>query len=170
MAEALLRHRLAQLGIVADIHSAGLLDAGVPASPPAVDVLGERGIDLSSHRSRRMARELIDRADLVLCMERRHVREAVLLDPSAFARIFTLKELVRRGEAMGPRGPEESLQEWLARANLGRRVADHLGASADDDVDDPIGRSREFYARTMAELESLISRLVGLLFAWVAAA
>ena len=169
MAEGILRRRLDELGVDANVHSAGLLDLGREASAPAVEVMGERGVDLSSHRSRQMARRLISDADLVICMERVHVREAVLLDPSAFPRIFTLKELVRRGAATGPRGPEEPLATWLARAHDGRRAADHLGSSLDDDVEDPIGRSRDFYVRTANELEDLLDRLVGLLFAPVRA-
>ena len=169
MAEGILRHRLEELGVDATVHSAGLLDLGREASGPAVEVMGERGVDLSSHRSRQMARELIIDADLVICMERVHVREAVLLDPPSFPKIFTLKELVRRGAMTGPRGPEESLAAWLARAHHGRRAADHLGSSNDDDVEDPIGRSRDFYVRTANELEDLLDRLVGLLFAPVRA-
>ena len=169
MGEGILRQRLTDLGVDATVHSAGLLDLRREAAAPAVDVMGERGVDLSSHRSRQMARELISNADLVVCMERQHVREAVLLEPSAFPKIFTLKELVRRGAAAGPRRSEEPLHAWLARANEGRRVADHLGSSLDDDVEDPIGRQREFYVRTANELEDLIDRLVGLLFSPVRA-
>ena len=169
MAEGILRQRLERLDVEATVHSAGLLDLGREASAPAVDVMGERGVDLSAHQSRPMAREQIERADLVICMERMHVREAVLLDPDAYPKVFTLKELVRRGTVVGPRQPDESLAEWLARAHEGRRAAHHLGAAAEDDVKDPIGRPRDVYVRTANELEELIDRLVGLLVAPVTA-
>ena len=70
-------------------------------------------------------------------MERRHVREVVVLDQRAWSRAFTLKELVRRASEVGPRASEESLAEWLQRVNAGRRPADLLGQSRDDDVADP---------------------------------
>ena len=59
-------------------------------------VLAGRGLDISSHRSRTMSRQLLAEADLVVGMAREHVREAVLAVPDLWARAFTLKELVRR--------------------------------------------------------------------------
>ena len=164
MAESLLRRYLEECGIEATVHSAGLVTEDQPASPHAVDVLKDRGLDLSAHRSRRLVADLLQRADLVLAMERAHLREAVLLDPGAFPKIFTLKELVRRGETLGAREEGEPLGLWLQRLHAGRRPADHLGASTGDDVADPIGRSRSHYGRTAAELDDLISRAVELVF------
>ena len=47
MAEALLRARRPML----EVQSAGRLPGGVPASPTAVQVVAERGLDLSKHVS-----------------------------------------------------------------------------------------------------------------------
>jgi protein-tyrosine-phosphatase len=168
MAEALLRHRLGERGVDAHVHSAGLRLVGEPASANGVDVMAERGIDLSAHRSRIVDRQLLEHADLVLAMAREHLREGVLAAPDTWGRAFTLKELVRRGEIIGPRAPGESLEAWLARAHSGRNRTELLGASADDDVDDPIGMSRSAYEQTADELTDLVDRLVGL--AWPAAA
>jgi protein-tyrosine phosphatase len=163
MAEALLRRRLADAGIDANVHSAGLLEGGVPASAHAVTVVRYRGLDLSEHRSRAMAPELLAEADLIICMARMHVREAALLDRSSFARTFTLKELVRRGEEIGPRPAGEPFATWLARAGADRRPTDLLGQSLDDDVADPIGGPLEGYEQTAAELDDLIARLIALI-------
>ncbi|HET9442384.1 MAG TPA: hypothetical protein VFO65_03615, partial [Acidimicrobiales bacterium] len=76
----------------------------------------------------------------------------------------TLKELVRRGEAVGARSAGQPLAEWLAKAHAGRAKPDLLGESPDDDVDDPIGGPRWRYERTAGELEALVDRLVALLF------
>jgi hypothetical protein len=84
----------------------------------------------------------LQRADLVLGMERAHVRHAVLLEPEAWPRTFTLKELVRRGEELGSRPPVESPGAWLARAHEGRDRPDMLGDSLLDDVADPYGGLR----------------------------
>jgi protein-tyrosine-phosphatase len=164
MAEALLRDRLARRGVPAAVHSAGLLDAGVPASAYGVAVLRARGIDLSGHRSTTMSVDLLDAADLVLGMARLHLREAVVLRPEIFRKSFTLKELVRRGEDIGSRSPGQSLEEWLLKAHAGRAHTDLLGDADADDIFDPIGSSRSVYEKTAAELEDLIDRLVALAF------
>jgi protein-tyrosine phosphatase len=165
MAEALLRHRLAGMGVEATVGSAGLLRPDQPASGHGVDILRERGLDMTAHRSRTMSRELLRSSDLIVAMAREHVREAVVLDPALWPRTFTLKELVRRGEAIGSRRPGEPLADWLARARLGRRIADLTGASPADDVADPYGGPRPAYERMAAELDDLLDRLVDLVFA-----
>jgi protein-tyrosine-phosphatase len=168
MAEALLRHRFGERGVDAHVHSAGLRLVGEPASANGVDVLAERGIDLSAHRSRIFDRELLEQPDLILGMAREHLREAILAVPDIWSHAFTLKELVRRGERIGPRAPGESLDAWLARAHAGRVRGDLLGSSEEDDVADPIGSARANYARTADQLSDLIDRLVYV--AWPAAA
>ena len=164
MAEGLLRHRLAAIGVDARVHSAGLLFDGRKASVDAVAVMADHGIDISGHRSRKLAAALVADADLVLGLTREHVREVALLTPDALTKTFTVKELVRRGEAVGPRRAGEHLATWLARARHGRRRTDILGASDDDDVADPIGRSRTFYEGTLKEVDDLVDRLVALAF------
>lgn len=165
MAEALLRHRLHGLGIEAQVASAGLLRAGQPASEHGVDILRARGLDLTTHRSQPMTRELLSSADLVLAMEREHVREAVVLNPALWPRTFTLKELVRRGEAAGPRRADVPLEAWLASVGQGRRVSELTGSSPADDVEDPYGGPRSAYERLLVELDNLLDRLVAVMFA-----
>lgn len=165
MAEALLRHRLAGLGIDARVSSAGLLRPGQPASRHGVDLLAGRGLDMTAHRSQTMTGDLLRAHDLILGMAREHVREAVVLDPTLWPRTFTLKEIVRRGEAVGPRRPDEPLAGWLARAGEGRRIAELTGASPADDVADPYGSPRPAYDRMASELDDLLDRLVDLVFA-----
>ncbi len=163
MAEALLRHRAAQEDIDLDVSSAGILFDGRPATEEAIETLAGMGIDLSTHRSRIIDAEMVRAADLVIGMERLHAREAIVLAPDSLGHTFTLKELVRRGESVGPRG-REPVEEWMAMTCRGRNSLDLLGESADDDVADPFRRSARVYAATAAELEDLVSRLVGLLW------
>ena len=159
MAEALLRRRLGDVGEVVTVHSAGLLDDGIPASAEGVETMTRFGLDTSGHRSQRMNAEMLDAADLVVCMAREHLREAVLAAPGSWPRAFTLKELVRRAEQVGARAPGQPFDEWLEKVHAGRMRSDLLGSSADDDVADPIGRPVAVYERTAAELDDLISRL-----------
>lgn len=183
MGEAILRHRLARAGVEAHVHSAGLMAGGVPASAGSVRAMTKRGFDLDAHRSQPLTPDLVAGADLVIGMAREHLREAVVRDPSAMERTFTLRELVRRASAAGPRrvmaptgdrpparasvGPAEGLEPfsaWLARIGAGRRAADLLGDDADDDVADPMGLSRRTYERTAEQIEGLVATFVGLAF------
>jgi protein-tyrosine phosphatase len=163
MAEGLLRRSLARAGVVAMVHSAGLLPGGVGATPDAVATVGDRGIDISGHVSRTIDDDMVRDADLVVGMARLHVREACAAHRAPLNRTFTLKELVRRGEEIAPRKEGEPLAAWLARAGAGRRPGDLLGEAAADDVADPVGRSRAVYEDTADELEDLLDRLAVLL-------
>lgn len=165
MVEALLRRRLADLGVDARVSSAGRLWDGSPATPEGVAALGALGIDASRHRARILGAAMCRSADLVLAMAREHVRHAVSVDPDVWPRAFTLKELVRRGEAVGARSAGQDLDEWLAKVHAGRRPGDLLGASAADDVADPYGAPAAVYRRTAAELDDLTARLVDLAWA-----
>jgi protein-tyrosine phosphatase len=164
MAQAILQHRLGEYEITATVGSAGLREAGHPALESVVRTLADRGLEATAHRSRRLDVDLVREVDLVLALERAHVREVVVLEPQAWARTFTIKELVRRGAATGPRARDESFSGWLARIHAGRRRADLLGASPDDDVRDPTGGSPDDYEATADELDALLSRFVNL--AW----
>lgn len=156
MAAALLARRLPG----AEVASAGSTEAGHPASGGSVRALAARGLDLSGHVSQAVTPELVAGADLVLCMARRHLRDIVVADPSAFPRTFTLRELVRRGEAVGP---ATDLASWLALVGAGRRASDLLGDDPNDDVADPIGQPDAAYERTAAQLDDLVERLGRLL-------
>lgn len=164
MAQVLLQHHLDARRVEGRVHSAGELRGGVPASAGSVRAMEARGLDLDDHRSRRMTPDLLAGADLVVGMARRHVREAVLTLPEAWPRIFTLKELVRRAEGVGPRAEGQPLAAWLARLEEGRRPADLMGDAAADDIADPIGSPDQAYERTATELASLVDRLVDLAF------
>jgi protein-tyrosine phosphatase len=163
MAEALLRHRVEQEHLDVTVSSAGILFDGRPATDEAVETMANMGIDLSGHRSRILDADMVKAADLIVAMERLHAREAMVLVPDVFHHTFTLKELIRRGESVGPRGTE-SVQDWMALTSLGRRPLDLLGESEQDDVADPYRRSARVYAATAAELDDLVARLTRLMW------
>lgn len=100
MAEVLMRRRLAEkLGCEAEeledrgvmVFSAGIAAmAGGKASPEAVSVMTERGLDLSSHESQPLGERLVRFADVIVTMTRGH-REAILAQwPEAEARTQVL--------------------------------------------------------------------------------
>jgi protein-tyrosine-phosphatase len=157
---------LAARGVAAVVVTAGFGTEGQPATRDTQAVAAARGLDLDGHRSRGFDADLAG-ADLVLAMERLHVRDLVVTEPALWARSFTLKEAVRRAEEVGPRGADEPFAAWLARLHQGRRSQDLMGTSRDDDVADPVGGPLVEHEETAAELDDLVSRFVDL--AWPAA-
>jgi protein-tyrosine phosphatase len=122
--------------------------------------MGDRGLDLGGHVSRVMTAEMLDGADLVVGMERRHVREAAVLAPGAWPRAFTLRELARNTEIAGPRPAEVPVADWLAGIVAERTIAAHLGVSPEDDVADPIGRPLRAYRKCADALDGLVATVV----------
>jgi protein-tyrosine phosphatase len=164
MAEVLLAEALARRGVAAHVTSAGLLEDGRPVSEHSVTCMADRGLDLTGHTSRLMTPELLAHADLVIGMERRHVREAAVLDRDSWPRAFTLRELARRAGEAGPRPADVALADWLAQLSADRSPSAHLGAAKGDDVADPIGRSLRTYRRCATDLEQLVTTVVDLLW------
>ena len=164
MAEALLGTRIAERQLPILVVSAGLLEGGRERPPQVAAVVAKRGIALPDQLSRQLLQGDVQRADLVLGMERGHVRHTVLVEPEAWSRTFTLKELVRRGTELGPRPPVELPGAWLARAHEGRQRRDLLGDSPIDDVADPYGGPSSAYEAAVTEIEDLVDHLVCLLW------
>lgn len=164
MAAGLFRQRLTERGVPARVMSAGLLFDDREASRNGVSAMARRGIDIADHRSQKLSPGLVGGADLIVGMERQHVREVAVTDPDAFARTFTLPELARRARDLGPRRPDEDPAEWVRRAGVGRRTSDMLGADPADEVADPYGLSPRRYEATAVELEDLVTTVVDSLF------
>jgi protein-tyrosine phosphatase len=158
LAAALLRQRRPWLLVA----SAGVREFAGPAMPSTVRAAEPLGVDLSDHRSRPVDDELIARSGLVIGMTRGHVREIVVRDPSAFARTFTFRELVRRAEAAGRRPVGTPFPEWLALVGAGRSPRDMLGSDDADDIADPGGHSQEVHDAIAGVLVDLVDRLVTL--------
>ncbi len=159
----LLRIRLEAQGVRARVHSAGLHIRERTMNDDLVRALRDRGIDLSGHRSHGLARDDVQRADLILTMEHHQVGDVALLDPTAWSRTFTFKEIVRRSATAGQRAPDEPLDRWLARVGARRTRLELVGAWRDD-IADPAGGSLFEVERTVDELDDLTARLVDL--AW----
>ena len=105
MAEALLRHHLDAAGTPdLPVSSAGTLgwnSAG--ATEHTITALAERGVWLDGHISRRMNKDLISAASLVLAMTNDHADAVRNHHAGAAPRTFVLGQLVRLGQKHGPR-------------------------------------------------------------------
>ncbi len=150
------------------MSSAGIAATGGLADRPVPDevleVMAPYGIDLRGHRSRALTQPLVERADLVIGMGRRHVQEAVLLDPPSWPQSFMLKELVRRGLQLGPRRSDQGLRSWIDAAHGDRTRQGLVQRASADEVDDPYGRSLAEYRATATELAELTGQLALLLW------
>jgi protein-tyrosine phosphatase len=168
MAAALFAAQIHDLTDSVQVSSAGLLtmgDAGPGKVPDEVlDVMAPYGIDLEGHQSRGMTEPMLVGADLVIGMGRRHVQEAVLLDPPCWPKAFMLKELVRRGGLIGPRRPDQGIRSWIDAVHGDRTRASLVHRTAVDDVADPYGGTLAQYEATAAELAQLTAQLTGLLW------
>jgi len=83
------RERLAAKGHT--IISAGIAAGnGVPASRGAVEALADWGIELRNHKSRPLTPQLVQRADLILCMTRSHLETVLDYHPEASDKVRLL--------------------------------------------------------------------------------
>lgn len=93
MAEALMRKYAQEKGLDVKVKSAGIYAFdGQDASKEAVHVMKEEGIDISSHRSNLLYRNLVEDADLILTMSKSHKEQLLSRYDFLTGKIFTLKE------------------------------------------------------------------------------
>lgn len=97
MAEALLRKMLIEdLGEKAatiQVVSAGTgAIAGEIASPNAIEVMKDEGINLREHRAKRVSPDMVNAADLVLTMTIDQKKAVLEMMPNAKNKVFTLAE------------------------------------------------------------------------------
>ena len=166
MAGALARRRLVERGCPAAIATAGFMDEGQPAPPEVLSAMAAVGIDLSGHLSRLIDPRLLESAELIMTMTRQQLVDAVGMAPGVWERAFTLRDLVRRGEAVGARqlrnAALQDLASWVRLVSAGRTRAGVLRLPLEDDIADPMGRRQRSFERTRDDLDDLVERLVDL--------
>jgi low molecular weight protein-tyrosine phosphatase len=162
MGEALLREHLGRRGVDADVHSAGTMHWGGPATDHTVEVLHELGIDARAHRSRALSKRLVKHADLVLAMTRNHMWAVTNHDPTAEDRTFMVGEIVRLGQRVGPRRDGEPVRDWVERVAAARPPGAVMGL-ATDEIADPVNEPVEVYRATAARLDAQLAALAALL-------
>jgi LCP family protein required for cell wall assembly len=114
--------------------------------------------------ARRLEPEMVEVADLVLTTSRAERAEVVRLVPGAVRRTFTLRELARVAEHLGPTSlPDGDVAERLAA--LVASAAPHRGPTApadltDDDVRDPAGRDERTHAASLQQVGEAVDAIV----------
>lgn len=75
------------------VESAGLgALVGHPADEFAIELMRERGIDITSHRARQLHPDMVSAADLILVMEHGHKKAIDGMDPAARGKVQRLGE------------------------------------------------------------------------------
>ncbi|WP_027211256.1 arsenate reductase/protein-tyrosine-phosphatase family protein [Burkholderia sp. WSM2232] len=107
-AEMLFKARQAAASSIA-FHSAGIRAMnGQRMDPLMRRLLAERGVASGPHHSRRLDRQLVRSADLVLVSERAQVSEVEALDPASRGKVFPLGKWEDVCDVADPHGGEES--------------------------------------------------------------
>lgn len=129
MAAAMLRQR----GLDLDIQSAGLAAMeGFPVDPAAERTLLAHGISASDHMARQINSAILDSAELVLAMEKRHVAALLALSPALRGRVFLLSRWSGGSDIADPYGRSKekfdlaytlmdaAIDEWKSRLTVPR--------------------------------------------------
>lgn len=166
MAEAFLRDRLGYRGV--GLVSRGFVRAGSQSPTDTVEAMDLYRFDLRDHRSAVVTADEMGVADLILGMEFDHARRLAAMAPDRMHAVYTLPELVLRGEE-GPPRPDESLDVWLTRLHESRPRHPHMGARREYEVDDPFGRPARAHRQAAATIADLSDRLAALIVGQVSA-
>jgi protein-tyrosine-phosphatase len=114
-----------------EVNSAGTLKLPTSvASINAVDIAAEHKVDIENHLSRPVSKTIVDRANLILCMAENHYDYFIKHYPADKDKIHLLKGYYNSGNFTGL------------------------------SIDDPIGKSEEFYRRIYHEIEQEIDRIL----------
>ena len=94
MAEGLFRQAFVEVNnFDSRIRSAGLgALVGHPPDPKAIQLMMEKGIDISDHRARQLNQEMIRKSDLILVMELDQKNRIEEIEPTARGKVFRLGE------------------------------------------------------------------------------
>jgi protein-tyrosine phosphatase len=127
------RHRAARSGLShVVVDSASTLGLqGVPASPEAIRVMNDLGVDLERHRSKALEAADLRSSDLVIVMTRDHLEFLAERFPEGSDRRLLLRAF-EKGPEPDPDAPDlddpmgEPIETYRRQAQAIRRCVDHL--------------------------------------------
>ncbi|PVE76987.1 hypothetical protein DC432_05115 [Microbacterium testaceum] len=133
---------------------------GASATGEVLEVARTYGMDLSTHRARRLTDGILQPGDTVLCAERAHRRVVLDLRPDLVSSVFTVREFARRAEAVCARG---EATDWpsMVRAAGRQRLATPGEGGGEDDIVDPIGGSRSVWRDFERQATLAVSSILG---------
>jgi protein-tyrosine-phosphatase len=117
--------------------------AGSAPTPEAAKVAADLGADISSHRSRPLTADEVEKADVVIAMTSVHLKEIADVAPGARDKVFLMKEL-REIQ------PRPALGGGVRALRTGQRPSWRRAL----DLDDPIGLPLGAYQRCADEIHA----------------
>ncbi len=166
VAESLLKELLGHDGDI-EIHSRGVAGGTGETPAPMALALESAGLQLSGDLGQPLVRAEARDADLLLFMERRLLRDAVVTDPTLWPKSFTLREFARRGIVNPPQRDMESFEQWRTLLHSTRNREELLGTDTLDDVADPgLNGDQEQFAQMITELRVDVAKVAPLLTGW----
>ncbi len=112
VADVLMRDLIAQRGLTAQVQvdsaGTGSWHQGEPADPRGLALLTQAGLDGSQHRARRIEAHWLEQRDLIIALDRSHLRDLQRLAHQAEAStpIYLLRSFERAVEQSQPPSPE----------------------------------------------------------------
>jgi len=142
MAEGLLKKYLSEKNISdIKVQSCGIVAfSGMTPTKETIKVMQKEGVDVSSHKSSALNKDLINNSSLILTMESIHKNEVLRLTPEAKDKVYLLKEFVR-GQDVGQDKSENEKNNFS--------------------IPDPIGKPLEVYERIFSDIKDAVAKLVG---------
>ncbi len=171
MGELLMRAGLqARLGAGSSdfvVESAGTWGhTGSPMEPFALSTLDGLGIDGASFAARELVAEHVAAADLVLAATREHRAAAVVLQPRAAKRTFTLREFDRLLSVVDPAtlpSARVARAQALVAAAASQRGLIRPDTPRDDDITDPYQGPESGFRTCAALIHATLQRPLDLL-------
>jgi UDP-perosamine 4-acetyltransferase len=160
LVEVLLRKRLDEIGVTAEVVSAGLAaPIGSPVDGKLLRVARELGVgdEIEAHRSTQITPAHLAAADLVLAMTREHLDELARFG-AVSERSTTLRTAAWRSRVMGRR--QIRFDEWVARLTAELPESARTNGASAEDIADPIGGRLRQYRAMGAEVNELVGTLV----------
>jgi protein-tyrosine phosphatase len=170
LAEGLLRIRVHQEGLAAEVRSAGVSAVtGGPISRNSASLLQEAGFK-EPISSLAIQESEVNWADLILTMTMGHKRTVIQRFPAAIEKTFTLKEyalddahILQAIEEREQLVTELQLKQALSQAvsvEERSRIYKLEHAIPDFDISDPFGGSIEIYRQTAEEINGSLDKLI----------
>ncbi len=125
MAEGFLKHILAREGQQSEyrVYSSGTWAmSGEPASPQAVQVMAEQGIDISAHRTRSLTQSQLEEADLILALAQEHKTAILGHFKGGEGKTYLLSEMIDVRRSVADPYGSQSLAEYRRCAAIIKRL------------------------------------------------
>ncbi|MEP7764640.1 low molecular weight phosphatase family protein [Sanguibacter sp. 25GB23B1] len=166
-AERLLAARLGPASgvVVSSAGTGALVGASIPT--PMAMLVTAAGASPDAFAARQLTEQILRESDLVLTLTRGHRARVVDLWPGAVRRTFTLRELARLAEAVGPHALRAGTvaERFAALVPLATATRATLATVPpdEDDVIDPYRRSDAVYAASFGQLRPAVETLAAVL-------